>query len=413
MATYNEQEIRFADEDAFNDQSDVSLDYRIPVLAVRPTFASGRSTDRSLQNRLYRTRPGYQMPRADGTFEIEMVLCGAQVDTASGALAHTWQTKLLADALGGSDLTGVGGVAGAGATASSMTNATGTRTRGAIVRVGQAGDGRAEGQAAVIGSPSTALLTALPAAPAAGDVVRACIMLFAKQTLGTSKRFLLAFSDNPGMQFFFTGCHCAAVAIRITAGDVPTLVLTYRYAYWRDTTVTTPSAATLEQCDAAVSAGGSYFLQALGTATRPDNAEKQASEIDITLNLGLVTKVGEAPGVRLSQVTGYARSKPPGEPAGTLRLVHPYDPALMASYDKDGSDSDFFHFLATLSVGEGTAETEGRHVAIDLPRIYRIGERVPPTEWNTLQYQTSLFALDEGPDETTDLTRSFARAGIS
>jgi hypothetical protein len=412
MATFPQQEIKFADEAVFNEQLS-TWTYMIPVLSVSPSFVSGRMTDRSHQARLFRTRPGYRMPRSGGQITIETFAPGAQVDTASGALAHTWDTKLDADGLGGADLTQVGGVAGATATATSLPNRTGTGLRGGIIRVGQAGDTRAEGQAAVMGNPTTSLLTGLPLAPNATDAVRGCIMLYPKETLGASKRFLVAWADNPGMQYIFSGCQLASWGIRIAHGEPPIKFRTYSYAYWREVTEATPSASALEQCDAAVSAGGSYFLEQVGTATRPSNAEREAAEVEITFNLGLTAKVGEVPGLPLCTVLGWVRTKPQGEPAGTLRLVHPKRTGLEASYDKDGSESELFHFLATLSAGGGTAETEGRHVAIYCPRMYRINERVPPTDWSGLQYQTSWFGIDEGPDETNDLTRSFFRIGVS
>jgi hypothetical protein len=412
MGTYPQQELRFADENVFNEQL-VSFDYLIPVLAVTPSFVSGRMTDRSLQTRMFHTRPGYRMPRAGGQITIETLACGAQADTKSGALAHTWDTKLDADGLGGSDLTQVGGVAGAGATAAAMANRTGTGLRGGIIRVGQAGDGRAEGQAAVATSPVTDLLTALPAAPSATDEIRASIMLWPRAVMGASKRFCLSFADDADMAFIFSGCHLASWGFRIVHGDVPIKVRTYNYAYWRQVSAPSlPASADLAQCDAAVSGGGSYCLQARGTSTRPANAEAQSAEVELTLNLGLAPKFGEVPGVPLCHITDWVRTKPDG-PAGRLRMVHPYDEALFSSYDKDGSDSDYFHWLATLSAGEGTDATEGRHVQLYAPSMYRIEERMPPTPWSDLQYQTSVFGLQEGPDTTTELSRSFFRIGIS
>lgn len=413
---YDQRKILVASEESFNNQDAVTFDDMLPVLAADAGFVSGRSSDRALQPHLFESRAGYLLPRSNGSFTLRSHACGAQVDTASGVLAHNWDSQLLADGLGGGSLAEVGGVAGASATASSLPNRTGTGLRGGIIRVGVAGDGRAEGQAAVMGNPTTSLLTALPAAPNAGDAVRAAIMVYAAQTLGTSKRFLFEWTgtdESPTIQYAFTGCHLESLALEIAENAVPMWTRTYRYAYWREVEVVTPTDDSLEQCDAATTDGGSYILQTVGTATRPDNAERAAASIEIALNFGLTPLFGQVEGLPGCNIRGFARSKPPGEPAGTLRLVHPFDKDLLESYDKDGSDSDLFHFLATLSVGGGTPETEGRHLAIYCPRLYRIGPRLPPFDWNGELYQESLFGMRNGPDVTNALTKSFFRMGIS
>jgi len=412
MAVFSQQEIQFADEIAVGELLQ-TFTTRIPVLAARPTLQSGRASDNSLQNRLYETRPGYRMPRSGGSFEIEAYLCGSQADTATGALVQTWIHKLIADGLGGSDLVQVGGLAGATATATALPSATGTRVRGAIVRVGQQGDGRALGQAAVIGDPSTSLLTGLPAAPAAGDVVRATLMAYPKDSLATSKRFLLGFADQPGMQYAFHGCALESLQIRVTHADLPIVTLTYRYTYWRELSgVTIPSAMALENCNTAISAGGSYFFNTVGTATR---ATEAATELDINLNMSLEPIVGQG-GLAggLQHITGWVRKKSdPRAPAGTIRMAVPWSQAKATEYDADGSHSIEKHWLGTLSAGSGTPESEGRHVAIYCPRLYMIGERPSFQPWNDLQYVSTTYAMREGPDVTSDLTRSFIRIGMS
>jgi hypothetical protein len=411
MAMFSELEVQFADETVFNEQL-TTFDFRIPVLAVRPTFTSGRDTDRSLQNRLFKTRPGYLMPRSVARLEIDFYLGGAQVDTATGALVQTWLHKLIADALGGSDLTQVGGVAGASASATALTNATGTRTRGALVRVGQVGDGRAQGQGAVIGNPNTSLLTGLPAAPNAADVVRACLMAYLDEVPGPTKRFLVAHADQPGMQYIFSGCQAESFVVRQVHGDLPVVTIAYVAAYWRDVTISTPTVEALEQCDAAVTAGGSYFLANVGTATRPDPETMKFSEVEVALNMGLTPQLGQNGGtVALSHVIGWVRTKDPTAPAGIVTIRRPF--RAPTEYDSDGSQTIYKHLLATLSAGGGTPESEGRHVLWYTPRMYPIGQRPASSDWQGLQYTEEQYALDEGPDNTNDLTLSAFRLGMS
>jgi hypothetical protein len=404
VAVHAVRELHYADESSFGELLQTTT-YRIPVSEVRVETTSGRSSDASLQNRLAESRPGFLLPRSGGTLDFDCDFAGALVDTATGALAATWLQKLLADGLGGGDLTQVGGVAGASATTTALTNATGTRTRGAIVRVGRKGDAAADGQAAVIGNPDTSLLTALPSAPGATDVVRACLMSYPKETLGAAKRFIVGFNSTlaNGAQYAFHGCQLSGLTLKIDHAGIPQVTLQYRYAYWRDLTgFTIPSAVTLEDCKSAVSAGGSYLLQSVGTTTR---ALVQASACSLAVTLGLQAQIGQGGVASLQNIIGWVRTGIGAQ----LTLTIPWDSANATEYDSDGSDTTHKHFLACLSAGGGTTATEGRHVGFYLPRIYPIGARPAFTNWNGLVYQDVVFATREGTDTTTDLSRSAFR----
>lgn len=399
-------------ESSFCEVSSV-FDAALAVTGVSYEIVSNRAgTDGTLRKRLWDSRPSYRMPRSGGKFRVEGYLGGAQVDTATGALSATEMQKLLAGALGGSDLTGVGGVAGAGATTTAMASATGTHPRGTHVRVGQALDGRAGGQAAVVGATAAALLTAMAVAPSETDKIRASQMIYLKETLGSSKRFLVHYTDGD-IQYAFHGCHAEAVTITTVYGDLPRYAIDYRYGYWRVVSGVDTSSLVPENCDTVLTSGGSDFLQVMGTTTR--NILDAPVEMEITLNLGLqpVISQGGAFGP-LQTVTQFVRKKGNvDEPAGTLRLTIPYDATQFADWDKDGSDSTSYHWLATLSPGEGTDETEGRHVTMSGPRLHRMGQRPAIRSRDDLQYMDVMFAFREGTDVTTDMSRSAFRIGLS
>lgn len=403
-AVFNVQEIQYGDESAFSELLQ-TFTARIPVLGCRAGFQSGRSSDGSLQNRLATSRPGYLLPRSGGTFEIDVYFCGAGVDTQTGALAHTWLTKLLSDGLGGGDISQVGGVFGAGATTASWASATGTRTRGAVCRGGQKGDSRADGQAFVVGNPVTGSLVALPGTPNAGDLIRAGIMMYPAETLGVTKRFLVGFNSTfaNGAQYVFHGCQLSGLTLKIDHMGVPQLTLQYRYAYWREVAgFTIPSAVALADCKAAASAGGSYFLQTVGTTTR---ALEAATAIELRIMLGLQERTGQGGVAALQNIIGWDRT----QCDANLTLSVPWNSTKPTEYDSDGSDSISKHFLATLSAGGGQTANEGRHVGFYLPSIYPIGQRPAYTAWNGLLYQPIVYDCAEGPDTTNDLTRSVFR----
>lgn len=414
MSRFEQQQLQFADEGSFNDQSSQSMSKTLATLRVDAKLNSGRSTDRSLQTRLWKQRPGYRMVRSC-SLEFDVLSAGAQVDTSSGALAATPLHTLLSNGLGGSDLTGVGGVAGATATTTSFPNGTGTRPRGGLSRVGQAGDGKGEGQGTVWGNPNTALLVAALSAPGATDKLRAALTAYLKEIHLASQRFLLRFENDPAMQYILTGLVLNTWGIRYVSGEPPIETFGFLGAYWDETSGL--AEGTEEQCDAHVSAGGSFFLNTVGTATRPTDETPNAYEMELTLNLGLEVEPGEVPGLPLCNTRGFVRKRT-GDVTGQLRLVYPWEDEQGANaggteYDKDGSDSVYKHFLWTSSAGEGTDATEGRHVMAYLPNLFPIGDRPTFREWNGLPAQERVYAITEGTDETTDLSRSAFRFGRS
>lgn len=404
MATqFQKQEFGFADESIYSEDVN-TITYRIPVVAVRPNFTSGRSTSRAIQNRLAKSDPGYQMPRA-GTIEFDCYGAGANADTATGALTPTWLTKLLGDGLGGSDATEVGGTVSGGSTATSLAFSGATIPRGGIVRVGKKMDGRADGQACRVGNPSTSpatLLTALPAAPNAADVIRAALLSYPAETLGATKRFLFSLADT-GAQYMARGCQMLQPRLRIVHGDLPMWTLAYNVGFWEQVSgVSFPEGAALEDCKPRVSTGGSYHLQAVGTATR---AVRDVATIELALNTQLAMRGGQ--GLRDLQVgTGWDRIAPADQPFGTLTIAVQWNGTDPAAYEADGSDSNLYQFMATLSAGDGTAAGEGRHMGFACPQMYYIGSKPTFMNWNGLVYQPLVFGLTEGPDTTNDLTRA-------
>lgn len=409
MSLFSQQRIAFKDEVVFNEQGVETMDFRLPVVDIRFNLVGGRGTSMARQSRLWNTDPGYLLPKSGGSIAIDYLLCGANVDTASGALVQTAQHKLISDALGGSDLTGLGGVAGAGASAISLPAATGTHPRGTIIRVGQAGDGRAEGQATVVGATPAALLTGLPGVPGAADKLRASLMAYFKETLGASKRFLLGWSHDPALQFLFTGCHCESLSIAFGA-DIAVITQVFRYAYWKKpTTPDLAAAMTMVDCEAHTNAGGSNFWQTRGTATRATEPESKA---ELTFNMGLQAKQGNVPGLNRCNITGWVRTRQQNAPAATLRILGEWAQTRLTEHGSDGKDTIHKHWLWTNSAGEGTTDTEGRHWSCYAPDLFPIDAPPSPEPWNDLPYEGSFYGLREGPDLTTDLSRSFWRLAL-
>lgn len=383
---------------------------RLAVTEARFTPASGKIPDGSLQARLFKTLPGFNAGRG-GTLELDDYFCGAGADVASGALPTPIQYRMMRDGLGGGNASQVGGVAGASATAIAMPNATGTRVRGGPARVGQLKDGRALGQPTVFGDPTTDLLVALPAAPNAGDVIRPGLIVYPTETLGPVKRFRLMWGQT-NMCYDAHGCQLAGLRLTFAHGALPRRTWIYGVQYWLQVDgVTFPDATAMAGHKPSITGAGSYVLAPLGQTTRNT---LRAPEIEITLNLGLAPITGPMGIDIYHQVTDWIRIKgSPDEPAGTLRLTAPWSDVFGDNYDPDGADANLYHFLFGLSAGEGTAATEGRHVLGYCPQVRYMGDRPGPMVWQGLTGTSLMFALDEGQDETNDLTRSFIRMALT
>lgn len=407
MAVYAVQELQVVSEAATAEAS-VSLSgaQRIPIVGTaRFSPASDRASDGSAQNRLAERRPGYLMPRSGGTLEFDVLFCGANVNTESGALSAThWLYVLLKDGLGGGNASSVGGALNGSPSTTSLPYASGTPVLGGIVRVGQLGDGRSEGHPVVVGAVGTPItaLNALPTAPAADDKFRASYVTYPSETAGATKRFMLGFTATAA-QWFAHGCQLESLSLNGQLGTVPILTLRYKVAYWQRSTVTIPSAVTLEDCKSAAMAAGSFVLQTVGTTTRSTEAVAQFS---LTIDMPLA-EIPSPNGVQaLQTVTDYARVGFRVQLAMTIPWV---TAGKETDYDSDGSDTTHKYALVCFSRGGGTTASEGRHCGFFLPRIYPVGQRPGFTEWNGLLYQTVVYDTREGTDTTSELTRSALR----
>jgi hypothetical protein len=413
MATgvFARQEVHIGAETLYCEDVD-TFDHNIPALSIDFERVSGRATDGSVQSRTWDTRPGYLMPRSGGAVRVRVYAGGVE----STSSTQDWLDKILAACFGGISTAGVVGVAGATATTISMPNATGTHPVGHIVRVGESRDGRAEGQGSVIGASASDLLFALPGAPAAGDVLRPCHMLYPTQELGATYRIALRFTDTPESIYVARGCAVENPQLVHPWGDAPYWEFVLRYGYWE--VIDTIAELDQEDCDVHVCAGGSVLLSFVGT-TSINTVYRDASSISITFNMGLAAIPILGPGRMgsLQTIGGWKRLKGggAGSPAAIMRIVAPEGTGSSPTdnYGSDGSDSEYWHALVNLNAGADGASHKRRFMAWYAPRMYFGGEIPSFTDMNGLKYQETTWFLREGPDLTTPLTRSFWRAGRS
>lgn len=401
MGVFNTREVLEQDEASFCENAaaigSLTYDKRLPPIDATFEVIQERLPDAALQNRQNERRPGYL-----GTRECKVTLTFpwyGHNTAATGALTETVLHELVSDALGGSDLTGVGGAVGStGPSATSLgTDHTATLTRGSIVLVGSKGDSRADGQATVLDDQTTAgdLLVALPAAVQAADVIYATQVQYPTESPSVTKRFMLGWSET-GAQYHALGCQLESITLNIPIGGGPEIVLAYRGAYWDQGAVTVPSATAQETSNWAPVAGGSMFLQTAGIATR---ATVTPAAVNLTIDMGLAQKNGPGGVGTYQYITGWERTfaRP------SLEITLPWSTTYQTLFRSDGSDTTHKHILF------GFSPTPGRAAGFYLPRASVEGSHPAFTDNEGLLYQSVTFQGREGTDTTNDLTRSAFR----
>lgn len=393
MTAFATREVQSANESSFGENS-TSFTKRIPVLDVRWRPRQSRGTDNSIQVRQNEQRPGYRGPMGNDEFEIDMYCMGHQT-APSGALVETWQQELLKRGLGGGNVATVGGLVAAGASATSITHDGGTAlVRGGVIRIGEPADGRGGGHALVIGattaSPANVLIAAA-GAPNDDDVIYATQMAYPTETGHGTQRFLLGFSES-GAQWIAHGCFLSGITKRMVYGDIPVLTLRYRVAWWQRAAVTIPSALTLENCDAAIQAGGVVLMQDHGNTTREIET---ASEITFQVDLGVAEQRGGG-GQQHQPIIGFHRL---GSRA-TIKFRVQWATEFETLWDTDGSDTTHQQVLISDNI------VNGRSTGLWIPRCFPVGDRPVPEDYNGLLFTDIELACRESTDTTNDLTRA-------
>lgn len=369
-----------------------TFDTRIPVVDVRHNFENPRFPDARVHIRQNRRSPGYRLTQ-DGSFEIDFYL-GGHGGTTVGALTENWIQELLKSALGGGDVTQVGGtVVTSGTSTTALAFSGATFVRGGLIRVGAENDGRAGGQWVVVGSTITSpasVLTAMPAAPQDPDVIYAAQLAYPTETGQQTLRFLLGWSGS-GQQWVAYGCQAEAIQFRYAYGQLIGVTIRYRCALWKQVTLSVPQNSSIEECAAAPVTAGSVFYQTYQTNTR---ATKSPFEVEITLELGLAEKPGPggAPGQR---IVGWERTF--CHPA--IKLVLPQED-LDAFYNLDGPDTVRKHILV------GASTVNKRAVAFYFPNVWVDSPKPTIREFNGLAACEVMFQADESEDTTNERTRA-------
>jgi len=280
-------------EGSFGETTATATTLRLPHIGTVDVSGLVHNKEESERLRQYLNAcPGYILGTMDGTFKTKTYLTGHGSTTAGSTSATAYETWL-GLFWGNGAVSAASGTTFTGGTATApTTTASGTFASGSIGWAGALGDARGNGQPFVVSSHSTTtlnVLTALGGSPSNADVCASGFTFYLPETSYsvTSQRFLLQTAD---LEYLCHGCHPTAVAITgLSPGELPTIEITWKLAWWEYTTTQFPSTVTGNTDNPAATAAGSLFVQNVGTATR---STRSARNFSINIELGMATLPG-------------------------------------------------------------------------------------------------------------------------
>lgn len=351
--------IEMATESAFAETSSTFATDRVPVLGMVNT--SGLVWAKEDPGRVEQYRQGgsqHVLMGQSGSFEMEIDLAGHESTTA-GSPTLTLRETLLGYAFGNSALSAAASTTYTGGTATApTTTASATFSAGGLVRSGVLADGRGNGQFHAVSTHATTtlnLLTGTDVAPAAADVLYPTAMVYPGSTPSTgldgsigSLRFRLL---TNGLQYACHGCAITAVSFSgLNTGERPKIKFTVTVARWAAVSATFPSAVASSTANPSPVAAGSFFFNAVATATR---ALKVIRGFSLDYSLGIVPLMGPGGVGAYQSIVGYRRTI---DKIG-VSWVEDADasPTTTPVAQGYGTGTTSYHALYTLSTTAGSA----------------------------------------------------------
>ncbi len=337
--------------------------------------------------------PFVRMPQS-GTIAFTMNLTGLGSTAAGAAPASALATFL--GTVFGTTATGLatGTTTTGGSATVPLTTVASGASAGSLVKVGVKGDGRADGQFAAVSSHAAnalTLLTALPGTPINTDVVFSSRMVHGFQNPSTasdvaSVRFRYQSSRQ---QYVMHGCYPTSAEFMVGIGEVPRVKVTYTVAWWETTNDTFPTVTTVQDFSAAPVAGGSLFMNAVGTATR---ASLAARSVSFSVGLNNQSEMGINASGAYQVITGAMR----GPVALNVEFV----------VDAEASGTETYLEMAAQHALYTMSTVDGRALAIYWPNLRQTELRPTQFDDGGILRMRLKFEATTGTTTTTDLTMS-------
>ena len=340
--------------------------------------------------------------KSDSEFSFDYWPAG-HGSTTAGAVTREEHELMTGYFLGSSATGGSGGTA-TGGTANIPTTSGESLIVGQIGWCGVKGDGRGDGQAFVVGTDgagSLTLLTNLPGAPTNGDVIyggaHAYVNEAAASVAITSLRGR-ALTNN--QNYAMRGQYPKSWSLAGTnPGEIPRVTATLGVSDWDPTATTLPSATAIDEFNAASCAGGSLFINNVGTATR---AVYDARDFAINVALNTIALPGPGGNSALQRDVGAVRGPTMITVSFTLDAqTASATPTWEGLWD---SDSQYYHLLWNAN-GAAT----GKRLAVYFPRLCIVDKKPVQFSRNGVNSIRVTMQAYTGATTTSELTLSAMR----
>jgi hypothetical protein len=348
-----------------------------------------------------------------GSVKTKVYIAGHGSSTA-GATTLSALATLLGLAIGGAVVSAATGTTSSSGTASApVTVASATFAAGSLCKIGTLGDGRGNGQFAAIAShvgTALNLLTAIDAAPSAADVVYSADNIYTLE-LPTSAAVqpirLQLLTAN-----LVYNCHgCYAMGCTITgtgAGGFLVAEIEWGVSWFAETAaVTFPNTAVpTALMQGGTNAGGSLFVNDVGTSTRGAANKRTSRDFTITFKLGVEKLESSCGGFNQFQTCVGARRVPDDIRVSWTEDADAQTATPVLTGYADGTTAK--HILATFSTANGSS------VAFYFPNV-NVSERPVQMKDGNGNINRLRFTgeANTGPTATTDLTASAMRIALA
>ena len=398
----------YADESSF-DESSTTFDERLPVINPINEMTAGlqQGTVESTRTLQYQNddRHGFKgVQRA--SFPIELWMTGHGSAT-TGAISATDLATFLGRCIGNSSAASAGGTVTGTPTDADTFSLTGhTFADGALCRIGSIGDSRGEGQFYRLDDPDTPsdpiVLNALAGTPNASDVVYAPELVYPNEsptsTAPTSMRFQM---QTANQRYNVNGAWCSGLElIDWSPGRTPRVRANMSAARWTEESSSTfPTTTSTDAFAAAPVAGGSFFLQAVGTTTR---ATYDIRDFQANINIETVPVLGPGSGNSHVDIIGVRRGKCMLSFTVTLDAETAGTQTFADIWNTSANSRSYYHVMYTLSAEDGTA------VGLYCPKVMITGTRPVQSDIDGLnRIQVSFRAVTGGTSDTALEQASF------
>ena len=345
-----------------------------------------------------------------GTLKTRTYLMGHGTPTDGGGLALTAYETFLGNVVGNATLSSAAGTTATGGTATAWTTAAANGfAAGSLTRLGQLGDGKGNGQGAMVVSHAANTLTvatAVDAGPSGADKVYSGANVYPSENPTTTsvvsyRARVLTANDKYELHGLVP---TAYRYVDLNTGQSPAIEIDWAIAWWkRVTTGTFPSVLATEANLPGPVAAGSFFFNTVvaGTPTATRN-KLVIRDFKFDVTMGMETQNGPG-GFDPNQVMVSARRT-----QDVFKITFMVDaeantvsPAVDTAWLQTGTT--FHHALYTLNVADG------KSVLFYWPKLEVCGARpVQKIDANVNRYEVTAYAYT-GQVTTNDLTLSAYR----